>query len=91
MRNALRSLGFAASVFEVESLIERFDVDGDGRIDYHEFIGFLFPSKERHGVTRRITESSDAEQKLREIIRRTARLDTWALRVVYFKNLMLAM
>ena len=78
-RSILRDMGCAATSEEVYELVRRFDIDSDGRIDYGEFIGFLFPSRECAG------DQSDAATSLKNLIRRTARLDTWALRRLFQK------
>ena len=49
-RRALSSMGLDATERDVTDLIARFDDDGDGMIDYDEFITFASPSWERtHG------------------------------------------
>ena len=39
--SALRQMGFKLSLDEVRTLMERFDREGDGEIDYREFAGWV--------------------------------------------------
>ncbi|KAH8054747.1 Ca2-binding protein [Aureococcus anophagefferens] len=39
-RRALERLGFELSADDVDGLVDRFDVDGDGKVSYAEFVGW---------------------------------------------------
>lgn len=46
-KSGMMEMGFEMKPNEMETLLDVFDIDGDGKIDYHEFVKFVIPDHAR--------------------------------------------
>ncbi|XP_029820777.1 calcium-binding protein 7 [Manacus vitellinus] len=47
---AMRSLGYMPNEVELEVIIQRLDMDGDGQVDFEEFVTLLGPKLSTSGI-----------------------------------------
>ena len=64
---SIREFGFDLNKYEVDTLMHKLDVDGDGRITYREFIDFV------HNRVQKYNKVENLPQKVKKHIQRHAR------------------